>query len=147
MSGGADPDPRSTAEVLASVVVNTQALVTREVELLGLEVRRIVTEKTIALVQLVSAAVAGIVVLALAAVAVAIAIEPLLPARWMAWAIVAAVTALLAWTVLALAWRRLSRSWLPRRTLTSLEETSAWARRTLRTSGDAEGAARPEPPR
>lgn len=131
MSGGTDDDARSTAEVLASLVVNTQALVAREVELLGFEVRRIITEKVVALIQLVSAAVAGIVVLALAAVAVAIAIEPLLPARWMAWALVALVTALLSWVVLALAWRRLSRSWLPRRTLASLEETSRWARRTL----------------
>lgn len=139
MSGGTEPDPRSTAEVLASLVVNTQALVSREVELLGLEVRRIVTEKTIALLQLVSAAVAGIVVLALTAVAVAIAIEPFLPTRWMAWAIVAGATALLSWTVLALAWRRLSRSWLPRRTLASLEETSAWARRTLAPFEGTEG--------
>jgi hypothetical protein len=131
MHGDSDGDARSTAEVLTSLVVNTQALIAREVELLGLEVRRLAAEKFVGAVQVVSAAVAGIVVLALAAVAVAIAIEPLLPARWMAWAIVALGTALISWLVLLLGLRRLARSWLPRRTLGSLEETAGWAQRTV----------------
>lgn len=138
MAAGDDADARSTAEVLASLVVNTQALITREVELLGLEVRRIVADKAIALLQLVTAAVAGLVVVALGAVAVAVALEPVVPAPWMAWAIVAGATAVLSWIALALAWRRLARSWLPRRTLASLEETSAWARNTLLDAPDDE---------
>lgn len=126
----AEPDDdRGTAEVLASLVVNTQALVAREAELLGLELKRIAAEKLTALGALIAAATAGVLVLALGGVAAAVALEEVVPARWMAWAIVAGGIAVLSFLLVAIAFQRLfARTWLPRRTIASVTETAGWAR-------------------
>jgi hypothetical protein len=68
-------DARSTAEVIASLIVNTQAMVAKEVELVGLELKRIVGRKVAAVaILLVGALVLASVVL-LGAMTAAFALE------------------------------------------------------------------------
>jgi hypothetical protein len=125
---GGGEGPRTTAELLASIAVNVPALIAKEVELLGLEVRRITTDKLTALGLLVVAALAGLLVLGLGAVTVARALEAVFASPWVAWAIVTAVVAVLTLGLLAAAARLLQRPWTPVRTAASLRDTAAWAR-------------------
>jgi dipeptide/tripeptide permease len=92
-------DTRSTGEVVASLIVNTQAMVAKEVELLGLELRRMVARKAIAVAMLLVGALAAAGVLMLGAVTAAIALEELFDERWMAWGAVTLGFALVAWAV------------------------------------------------
>lgn len=125
---GERADPRSTAEVLASIAVNLPALVAKEVELLGLEVRRITSEKLTALALFLLASLTGLMVLGLGAVTVAKALEGVVPSPWIAWALVTLVVVLVTVAVLAAAVRRASSPWTPVRTAASLRDTAAWAR-------------------
>jgi hypothetical protein len=126
--------------VLASLVVNAQALVAKEIELLGLEVRRLTTEKLTALMWLVVALVAGLFVLAFLGVTLAKAIEPHVAADWVAWAIVTGIVTLKLVVAAALAARLASRPWYPKGTLTSLRDTASWGRQTLMGSTDESAA-------
>ncbi len=121
-------DPRSTGEVVASLIVNTQAMVAKEIELLGLELRRIVARKAAAVALLLTSAFAAFAVLLLGAVTGAIALEPLLPERWMAWGIVTLAAAVVALLLVLLAARMLSRGWSPRAGRRDTTSTSDWLR-------------------
>jgi hypothetical protein len=123
--------------VLASLVVNAQALVAKEIELLGLEVRRLTTEKLTALMWLVVALITGLFVMAFLGVTLAKAIEPHVAADWIAWAIVTGIVTVKLVIAAALSARLASRPWYPKGTLTSLRDTATWARLTVTGETDA----------
>jgi hypothetical protein len=124
-------DTRSTGEVVASLIVNTQAMVAKEVELLGLELRRMVARKAIAVAMLLVGALAAAGVLMLGAVTAAIALEELFDERWMAWGAVTLGFALVALIVLAVAARRLAGGWSLSASRKDRTSTGEWLR-TLR---------------
>jgi len=127
-AGESGPDQRTTTEVIASVVVNAQALLAKEVELLGIELRGIVARKFSALGVLLTAGLAFAAVLGLGAVTLAIGLEDLFAERWHAWGI--ATLALLAVTLILLlvAGRFLASPWTPVRTRAQLDRTGSWLR-------------------
>ena len=125
-------DTRSTGEVVASLIVNAQAMLAKEVELLGLELRRIVARKAAAVALLLVGALAAFAVLLLGAVTGAIALEPLFAERWMAWGVVTLGAALIALLLVLVAARMLSRGWAPRSGRRDATSTSDW----LRSLGD-----------
>lgn len=121
-------DTRSTGEVVASLVVNAQALVAKEIELARLELRRIVARKVAAVVMLLLAALALAAVVMLGAVTAAVALQDVLDEPWMAWGVVTLTVTVIALILLAVAARTLSSGWsldVSRRTASS---TSAWLR-------------------
>lgn len=126
--GELGPDQRTTTEVIASVVVNAQALLAKEIELLGLELRGIVSRKLSALGMLLATGLAFAGVLGLGAVTLAIGLEDRFAVRWHAWGI--ATLALLALTLLLLlvAVKFLASPWTPRRTRAQLGRTGSWLR-------------------
>jgi hypothetical protein len=125
---GVAMDTRSTGEVVASLVVNTQALVAKEVELLGLELRRLVARKVTAVAVLLVGASAAVGVLLLAAATAAIALEEVFAARWMAWGAVTLAVALVAALLVASGARTLARGWTPRSGRRDTTSTGAWLR-------------------
>jgi len=133
---GADPsgpddtasDGRSTGEVLASLVVNTQALVEKEIELVGLELKALVGRKAAAIAMLLVGALVVAGVLLLGAVTAAIALEDVFAARWMAWGAVTLGAALVALLLLAIAAGMLGGSWSLRSRRTARPSTTEWLR-------------------
>ena len=137
--GSATPaeDVRTTAEVVASLVVNVQALLAKQLELLSLEVRAIVGRKVAALVMLLVAVLAGGLVVMLGAVTAAVALEDVLDARWQAWGLVALAVLVPALILIAIAARLLRTPVTPERTRSELDTTGAWLRAMAGTDGDA----------
>ncbi len=121
-------DTRSTGEVVASLIVNAQAMVAKEVELAGLEIRRIVGRKIAAVALLIVGALVAFGVLMLGAVTGAVALESVLDERWMAWGIVTLAFALVALLLLIVAARMLARGWSPRATRRDGTSTGEWLR-------------------
>jgi len=121
-------DDRSTAEVLASLVINVQAMLAKEVELLGLELRRIVARRIAAIGVMLTVALFAVASLVLGAVTLAIWLESRFDEAWQAWASVAGGSLVLSILLLLLALRLLSRGWGPRRTRRQLSTTATWMR-------------------
>ena len=136
-SGTPTEDARTTGEVVASLVVNAQALLSKQLELLSLEVREAVGRKVAALVMLLVATLAGALVVLLGAVTAAVALEDVLDARWQAWGIVALAVLVPALVLIAVAARLLARPITPDRTRRELDATGAWLRAMVSTDGDA----------
>lgn len=127
-AGGADaPDDRDTSEVVASLIANVRALVTKELELAKLEIKRIVVEKAIALGGVLVGAVFALFILAFVGVTGAKALE-LVVAPWLAWLIVTGIYTLVAGTALFVAYRMALRSVVPERTKQDVQDTVAWAK-------------------
>jgi hypothetical protein len=136
-------DTRSTGEVVASLIVNAQAMIAKEVELVGLELKRIVGRKAAAIGLLLVGALAGAAVVMLGAVTAAIALEGSFDERWVAWGVVTLVVAVLALMLVLIAARMLSRGWSPRSSRRDTTSTGEW----LRALGDeltGEADAKPE---
>lgn len=140
-SGTPTEDVRTTSEVVASLVVNVQALIAKQLELLTLEVREAVGRKVAALVMLLVAALAGALVVLLGAVTAAVALEEVLDARWQAWGLVALAVLVPAVVLIAIAARLLRRPVAPERTRRELDETGAWLRRLTGADDGAAGTA------
>ncbi len=121
-------DTRSTGEVVASLIVNTQAMVAKEVELVGLELRRMVARKARAVAMLLVGALAAAGVLMLAAITAALALEEQFAERWMAWGTVTLGSAVVALLLILIAARKLSRGWSPRASREDSTSTGAWLR-------------------
>lgn len=130
-------DVRTTAEVVASLVVNVQALLAKQVELLGLEVRAAIGRRVAAFVMLLVAALAGALVVLLGAMTAAVALEDVLNARWQAWGVVSLAVLVLALVLIVVAARLMRRPIAPERTRQELETTSAWLRALAGSDGDA----------
>jgi hypothetical protein len=135
-TGGAPPaigpeqvDPRSTSEVLTSLVANVQALVKKELELAKLEITEIVTARAIAVGMFVGAAVLGLFILGFVGVTGAKALSLVLP-EWAAWLIVTGVYTLVAAILAAVGVRKLKHPPnKPERTMQAYEQTVEWAKR------------------
>lgn len=125
------PDDRATSEVIASLIANLRALVTKEIELAKLEVQRIVTEKAIALGAAITAAVFALFILAFAGVTVAKALE-LVVAPWLAWLIVTGLYTLITGALLAVAIVLARRSVVPERTKQEAQDTVTWAKERVK---------------
>jgi len=119
-------DPRSTGEVLASLVVNLQALLAKEVELFGLELRDLVGRKLTGLGLLLTAALAGSGVLMLGAITLGLVLEGSFDTRWHAWGVTTLIFLAVALILFALTARFLGGPWTPTRTGRQLGETRAW---------------------
>ena len=136
-------DGRSTGEVLASLVVNTQALLAKEIELVGLELKSLVARKVAAVATLFVGALIAAGVLMLGAVTAAIALEGIFDERWMAWGTVTLGAAVIAVILVLIALRRLAGSWSLRSRRSDRTSTNAWLRglgeeitgRSTRTTG------------
>jgi hypothetical protein len=124
-------DPRSTGEVLTSVVANVQALVKKEIELAKLEVTEIVTARLTAVGMFMGAAVLGLFILAFVGVTGAKALALVLP-EWAAWLIVTGIYTLLAGILAFVGVRKLqSPPNVPERTKQNYEETVEWAKQRV----------------
>jgi len=121
-------DTRSAGEVVASLIVNAQAMIAKEVELVGLELRRVIGRKIAAVVLLLVGALALFSVLLLGAATAAIALEDVLDERWMAWGVVTLGAAVLALVLVAVAGRLLSAGWSPRAQRRDTTSTGDWLR-------------------
>jgi len=121
-------DTRSTGEIVASLVVNAQAMIAKEVELVGLEVRRLIARRIAAFAVLLVAALTGAAVLLLGAVTAALALESSFDEPWMAWGVVTLVVAVVTLVLLAFAGRRLSASWSLTTSRRAAASTGAWLR-------------------
>ncbi len=126
--GHTTTDGRSTGEVLASLVVNTQALLAKEVELVGLELKALVGRKVAAIAALLVGALAAAGVLMLGAVTAAIALEDVFSQRWMAWGAVTLGVAVLALILVLIAVRRLAGNWSLRARRSDPTSTTSWLR-------------------
>jgi hypothetical protein len=127
-SGAGGSEARSTAETFASLLVNAQALLAKEVELLGLELRRIVVRKLAALGTVLVLALMAAATLVLGAVSVAIWLESRFDAAWQAWAAVTGGLLLVCLLLTVLVLRLLGGAWTPMRTRRQLDTTVAWLR-------------------
>jgi hypothetical protein len=121
-------DTRSTGEVVASLIVNTQAMVAKEVELVGLELRRLVGRKLTAIAVLMVATISAAGVLVLAAATAAIALEGVFDARWMAWGVVTLASVVVTLVLLGIAARLLARGWSPSAGRRDATSTGDWLR-------------------
>jgi len=119
-------DTRSTGEVVASLIVNAQAMIAKEIELVGLELRRIVSRKLAAIALVLVGALAASGVLLLGAVTAALALESAFDERWMAWGVITLAVAVLALLLIAIAARMLSRGWSPRAGRSDTTTTGEW---------------------
>jgi hypothetical protein len=119
---------RSTGEVLASLVVNAQALIAKEIELLGLELKALVGRRLTAVAMLLVGALAAAFVLLLAAVTAAIALEGVFSERWMAWGVVTLSAAFVSLVLFGVAARLLGGSWSPWARRKDPTSTAAWLR-------------------
>jgi len=117
---------RSTGEVLASLVVNAQALIAKEIELLGLELKALVGRRITAVAMLLVGALAAAFVLLLAAVTAAIALEGVFSERWMAWGVVTLSAAFVSLILFLTAARLLGGSWAPWARRKDPTSTVAW---------------------
>jgi len=126
--GSEGPDARSTAEVIASLVVNLQAMVAKEFELVGLELKRIVGRKVAAIALLLVGALTFASVLLLGAMTAAFALEGSFDERWMAWGAVTLATGVLALLLVGIAARLLTRRWAPSAGRRDATSTAAWLR-------------------
>lgn len=142
---GATTDDRTTAEVVASLVVNVQALLSKQLELLSLELREAVGRKVAALVMLLVASLAGALVVLLGAVTAAIALEDVFDARWQAWGVVALGILVLAVILIVAAARLLRRPVTPDRSRRELDTTGAWLRGLAASDGGTAGDGTPSP--
>jgi hypothetical protein len=127
-TGGPGPDVRSTPEVLASFLVNLQALLAKEVELFGLELRTIVARKLAAIGAIITGALTAAGVLGLGAVTAAIALEDVFTTRWHAWGVVTLAFLVVSLVLLAVALRLLASAWIPTRARRQFGATSTWVR-------------------
>jgi len=121
-------DTRSTGEVIASLIVNAQAMVAKEVELARLELRRIVARKVAAVVMLLLGALALAAVVLLGAMTAAVALEDVLAEPWMAWGVVMLTVTVIALILLAVAARTLASGWSLDVSRRSATTTGAWLR-------------------
>lgn len=121
-------EDRSTGEVLASLVVNTQALVAKEVELVGLELRALVVRKVAAIATLLVGALAAAGVLLLAAATAAIALEEVFSERWMAWGVVTLAAFVIALVLVLVAARAIAGGWSLRSRRSDRASTGTWLR-------------------
>ena len=121
-------DTRSTGEVIASLIVNAQAMVEKEVELARLELRRIVARKVAAVVILLLGALALAAVVLLGAMTAAVALEDVLAEPWMAWGVVTLTVTVIALILLAVAARTLASGWSLDVSRRSATTTGAWLR-------------------
>jgi uncharacterized membrane protein YqjE len=137
-SSGPGPDVRSTPEVLASFLVNAQALLAKELELFRLELRGIVARKLAALGLILTGALAAVGVLGLATVTAAVALEDVFTTRWHAWGVVTLAFLVVSLLLVGIALRLLAGPWLPSRARSQLGTTSRWARGLVAAS-DAAG--------
>jgi hypothetical protein len=136
--GGAPPaiapeqlDPRSTTEVLTSLVANVQALVKKEIELAKLEITDIVTARLTAVGMFVGVAVLGLFILGFVGVTGAKALALVLP-EWAAWLIVTGIYALVAGILAFIGIRKMkSPPNVPERTKQNVEETVEWAKQRV----------------
>jgi hypothetical protein len=128
-------DERTTSEVVASLVVNAQALLAKEVELLGLEVRGIVSRKLSAVALLLTTAFLATGVLGLGAVTLAIALEDVFDARWHAWGVVTLILLVVSLVVLLVAGKLLAGPWSPVRTRAQLDRTGTWLSELAKDAG------------
>jgi hypothetical protein len=126
--GSSEPDARSIGEVIASLVVNTQAMVAKEVELLGLELKRIVVRKVTAVALMLVGALGLASVLLLGAMTAAFALEGSFEERWMAWGVVTIAMSVLALILVAVAAGLLARRWSPRAGRRDATSTTEWLR-------------------
>ena len=127
-TGGPGPDVRSTPEVLASFLVNAQALLAKELELFGLELRGIVARKLAAVGAIMTGALTAAGVLGLGAVTAAIALEDVFDTRWHAWGVVTLAFLVVSLLLLAIAFRLLAGAWTPPRARRQFSATSTWVR-------------------
>jgi len=123
---GPATDDREVSEVVASLLVNGQGLVKTELELAKLEVKRIATEKAIAIGLAAAGALLGLYILAFAGVTAAEALM-LAVAPWLAWPIVTGIYLLVAVVLLLVAVRLFKRPVAPEQTKAELERTKTWA--------------------
>jgi hypothetical protein len=124
-------DPRSTTEVLTSLVANVQALVKKEIELAKLEITEIITARAIAVGMFVGAAVLGLFILGFVGVTGAKALSLVLP-EWAAWLIVTGLYTLVAAVLAFIGVRKLQTPPnKPERTMQTYEETVEWAKRRV----------------
>jgi hypothetical protein len=114
--------------VLASFLVNVQALLAKELELVGLELRRIVARKLAAVGAIVAGALTAAGVLGLGAVTAAIALEDVFDTRWHAWGVVTLAFLLVSLLLLVVAFRLLAGAWMPTRARRQFSATSTWVR-------------------
>ncbi len=127
-TGGPGPDVRSTPEVLASFLVNVQALLSKELELFGLELRGIVTRKLTAIGAIITGALTAAGVLGLGAVTAAIALEDVFDTRWHAWGVVTLGLLVVSLLLIGIALSRLAGGWTPKRARRQFSATSTWVR-------------------
>jgi hypothetical protein len=126
-----DLDPRSTTEVLTSLVANVQALVKKEIELAKLEITDIVTARLTAVGMFLGAAVLGLFILGFVGVTGAKALSLVLP-EWAAWLIVTGVYTLIAAILAFVGVKKMQTpSNTPERTKQNYEETVEWAKRRV----------------
>ena len=121
-------DGRSTGEVLASLLVNAQALLSKEIELIRLELKALVARKLTAIALLLVGALAAAGVLLLGAVTTAIALEGVFAERWMAWGAVTLGAAAVALLLFLIAAGLLARGWSPWSRRSDGTSTSQWLR-------------------
>jgi len=121
-------DMRSTTELLASLLVGAQALVAKEIELLGLELKGIVGRKFAALGLLLVGALAAAGVLLLGAMTAAFALESVFAQRWQAWGVVTLGVLLVTIVLALIAASQLSRGWTPAATRRDVATTATWLR-------------------
>lgn len=121
-------DGRSTAEVLASLIVNVQAMIAKEIELVGLELKSLVGRKVAAIAALLVGALAAAGVLMLGAITAALALESLFDERWMAWGVVTLGAALVAVILVLVAVRRLAGNWSLSSRRADRTSTNTWLR-------------------
>jgi hypothetical protein len=120
-------DDRATSEVVASLIANLRALITKELELAKLEIQRIVMAKVIALGSAIAGAMMLLFVLAFAGVTGAKALEEVF-APWLAWLIVTGAYTLVTGILLLVAYRFAVRSVKPERTQRDVKRTVEWAK-------------------
>lgn len=124
-NGVGPADPRATSEVVASLIANVQALVTKEIELAKLEATQMAKEKGTAAALAAVAGILGLFILAFVGVTAAKALE-LVVAEWLAWLIVTAVYLVVTLIALFVAYRLVQRPAMER-TKRTAEGTKEWA--------------------
>lgn len=138
-ASGPTDDPRTTPEVVASLVVNAQALLAKQVELLTLELRAAIGRRVTALVLVLVATVAGGLAVLLGAATAAIALESVVDARWQAWGIVTLAVLVPVLVLIVIAARLARTPVVPERTRQELDVTSAWLRDVTGGRGNGTG--------
>lgn len=128
--GALAPDDRSTSEVVASLIANTQALLRTEVELAKLEVSAIARDKATGVGLALAGAVLALFILAFVGVTVAVALQLVL-AAWLAWLIVTLTYTIVAGVLFGVAVRLFKRPATPERTRADVQTTVEWAKKQV----------------